>query len=53
MLVDFLPIFRRPADKSKGEIFPTVWYGSTIEVTTIQQALMAKSVLAAEDPSLK
>ncbi|CAG9953519.1 unnamed protein product [Clonostachys rosea f. rosea IK726] len=53
VLVDFLPIFRRPADKSKGEIFPTVWYGSTIEVTTIQQALMAKSVLAAEDPSLK
>lgn len=43
----------KKADKSKGEIFPTIWYGSPIEVTTVQQAKMAKSVLIAEDPALK
>lgn len=53
VLADFQPIFHQAADKSKGEIFPTVWYGSNIEVTSIQQAIMAKSVLTAENPSLK
>ena len=53
VLVDFKPIFHRPADKAKGEIFPTIWYGSTIEVTSIQQSIIAKSILTAENPSLK
>lgn len=53
VLFDFKPIFHKQADKSKGEIFPTVWYTSNIEVTSIQQAIMAKSVLLAENPTLK
>lgn len=53
VLVHFQPIFRRPADKSKGEIFPTVWFSSNIEVTSVQQAIMAKSILVAENPFLK
>ncbi|KAK5994787.1 hypothetical protein PT974_03170 [Cladobotryum mycophilum] len=53
ILAKFQPIFQQPADKSKGEIFPTIWYGSNIEVTSIQQAIMARSVLVAENPFLK
>jgi hypothetical protein len=47
------PMFSKPADKSKGEIFPTLWYATHIELTSIQQALMARSVLVSEDPFLK
>lgn len=53
ILVNFRPIFKRTADKAKGEIFPTIWYGSNLEVTSIQQSIMAKSVLVAENPFLK
>lgn len=53
VLVGFQPIFYKEADKAKGQIFPTIWYTSVIETTTVQQALMAKSVLLAENPSLK
>ena len=53
VLFDFQPIFRKNADKAKGEIFPTIWYTSVIETTTVQQRLMAKSVLLAENPILR
>lgn len=53
VLVGFQPIFHKQAEKAKGEIFPTVWYTSVIETTTVQQAIMAKSVLLAENPSLR
>lgn len=53
VLADFQPIFYREPDKTKGEIFPTVWYGSNIEVTSIQQAIIAKAILTAENPYLK
>lgn len=53
VLRDFQPIFKRKADKSKGEIFPTLWYGSNIEVISVQQAIIAKSVLVAENPFLR
>ncbi|KAL5093567.1 hypothetical protein Trisim1_010296 [Trichoderma cf. simile WF8] len=53
ILANFRPIFKRTADKAKGEIFPTIWYGSNLEVTSIQQSIMAKSVLVAENPFLK
>ncbi|KJZ72680.1 hypothetical protein HIM_07872 [Hirsutella minnesotensis 3608] len=49
----FRPMYRRAADKSRGEIFPTIWYGSNIEVTSVQLALIAKAVLVAENPSLR
>lgn len=53
ILANFQPIFRKGAEKAKGEIFPTIWYGSNLEVTSIQQSIMAKSVLIAESPLLK
>ncbi|KAH0494764.1 hypothetical protein TgHK011_008353 [Trichoderma gracile] len=53
ILVNFRPIFKTTADKAKGEIFPTIWYGSNLEVTSVQQSIMAKSVLVAENPFLK
>lgn len=53
ILLDIEPIYKKPADKSKGEIFPTVWYRSNIEVTSMQLGLLAKSVLVAENPQLR
>lgn len=53
ILADIRPIYKKPADKTRGEIFPTVWYRSNIEVTTMQFSLLAKSVLVAENPQLK
>ena len=52
-LSDIQPVYKRPADKAKGEIFPTVWYRSNIEVTAMQFSLLARSVLVAENPNLK
>ncbi|PMB65374.1 hypothetical protein BM221_008730 [Beauveria bassiana] len=46
------PLFEKPADKRQGEIFPTIWYTSHIELTSIQQSLMARSVLVSENPYL-
>lgn len=47
------PLFEKPADKRQGEIFPTIWYPTHIELTSIQQSLMARSVLVSENPYLK
>ncbi|KAI1340554.1 hypothetical protein F5Y15DRAFT_423000 [Xylariaceae sp. FL0016] len=47
-----VPIFQRKANKSQGEIFPTIWYGSHSEVTGIQHFILAKMILVAEDPTL-
>ncbi|KAK1672343.1 hypothetical protein BDP55DRAFT_673624 [Colletotrichum godetiae] len=48
----FIPIIQRPADRSQGEIFPLVWYGSDVEVTALQHFILARMILLAEDPSL-
>ncbi|PWI66492.1 hypothetical protein PCL_04905 [Purpureocillium lilacinum] len=53
ILPAFQPLYQKSADKTKGEIFPTIWYGSNIEVTSVQLGLIAKSVLVAENPFLK
>ncbi|KAF4820263.1 hypothetical protein CGCSCA5_v004251 [Colletotrichum siamense] len=49
----FTPIIQRPADRSRGEIFPLVWYGSDIEVTALQHFILGRMILVAEDPSLQ
>lgn len=49
----FIPIIQRPADRSQGEIFPLVWYGSDVEVTALQHFILARMILLAEDPSLQ
>ncbi|KAK2749359.1 arca-like protein [Colletotrichum kahawae] len=48
----FIPIVQRSADRSRGEIFPLVWYGSDIEVTALQHFILARMILVAEDPNL-
>jgi hypothetical protein len=53
VLADFRPIFRRAADKSRGEIFPTIWYSSNTEVVSMLLAVTSKMVLVAEDPGLR
>ncbi|KAJ3498066.1 hypothetical protein NLG97_g1426 [Lecanicillium saksenae] len=53
VLANTRPLFEKPADKRQGEIFPTIWYTSHIELTSIQQSLMARSVLVSENPYLK
>ncbi|KAK2616210.1 hypothetical protein QQS21_000842 [Conoideocrella luteorostrata] len=53
VLADIQPIYKKPANKAKGEIFPTVWYRSNIEVTSMQFSLLAKCVLVAENPHLR
>lgn len=48
----FIPITQRPADRSRGEIFPLTWYASDVEVTGLQHFILARMILVAEDPSL-
>lgn len=47
-----VPILSRKADKSKGEIFPTVWYTSDAQVTATQHLELARMILIAESPHL-
>ncbi|WAO93344.1 Hypothetical protein NCS54_01088800 [Fusarium falciforme] len=51
-LQEYQPYFVRPADRSNGEIFPTIWYASALEVTSMQLCIIAKMVLMAENPFL-
>jgi hypothetical protein len=53
VLASYQPIYRKEANRKEGEIFPVVWYSSNLQMTSMQQALMARSVLTAEDPSLR
>ncbi|KAL4971592.1 hypothetical protein BDW66DRAFT_164977 [Aspergillus desertorum] len=46
------PILQRPADRSKGEVFPTVWYSTDAQVTGMQHLEMARMILIAENPRL-
>lgn len=47
-----MPILQREADKARGEVFPTIWYGSDLVVTGVQHVLIAKMVLKSEAPGL-
>lgn len=49
----FLPILQTPADKSKGEIFTTVWYTTDEQVTGAQHLELARMILIAENPRLR
>lgn len=48
----YLPIFKQSPNKTKGEVFPKVWYGSDLVVTGVQHVMIAKMVLTAEAPGL-
>ncbi|KAH8759824.1 hypothetical protein F5883DRAFT_647726 [Diaporthe sp. PMI_573] len=49
----FIPVLKREADRSRGEVFPLIWYASDGEVTATQHFILARTVLIAENPSLK
>ncbi|KAL3476562.1 hypothetical protein BJX99DRAFT_258307 [Aspergillus californicus] len=50
---DLLPILQQPPDKSKGGIFPTVWYATGSQVTGVQHLELARMILTAENPRLR
>jgi hypothetical protein len=49
----FAPLLDRKADKSKGEIFPTVWYSSDAQMTGAQHFELARMIMIAENPNLE
>ncbi|KAE8150391.1 hypothetical protein BDV25DRAFT_154504 [Aspergillus avenaceus] len=50
---EFVPILEKQADKSKGEIFPTVWYCTNAQVIGAQHYELARIILIAENPNLR
>ncbi|KAL4957608.1 hypothetical protein BDW69DRAFT_180393 [Aspergillus filifer] len=48
-----LPILQKPPEKSKGGIFPTVWYTTDSQVTGAQHLELARMILIAENPHLR
>ncbi|KAL4963065.1 uncharacterized protein BDV14DRAFT_202314 [Aspergillus stella-maris] len=48
-----LPILQKPPDRSKGDIFPTVWYTTDSQVTGAQHLELARMILIAENPRLR
>lgn len=53
MLCDHEPIYDGIVNEKKGDVFPVVWYYTNIEVTSMQQSLMARAVLEAENPTVE
>lgn len=50
---EFVPILDNKADKSKGEIFSTVWYCSSAQVFGAQHYEIARMILIAENPNIR
>ncbi|TVY28267.1 hypothetical protein LHYA1_G003282, partial [Lachnellula hyalina] len=48
----FEPIYRRPADPSKGEVWPELWYLSDCHVTAVQHLDLSKILLTVYDPRI-
>lgn len=46
------PILSIPANKEKGEVFPRVWFRSSIALTSMQHFMISKMILVAESPLL-
>lgn len=44
------PILDIKAERTKGKIFPTVWYNFDVQVTAIQHFRFAQLLLTAENP---
>ncbi|KAF5864378.1 hypothetical protein ETB97_007940 [Aspergillus alliaceus] len=49
----FVPILERMADKSKGVIFPTVWYCSNAQVFGAQHYEISRMILIAENANIR
>ncbi|KAK7414258.1 hypothetical protein QQX98_006855 [Neonectria punicea] len=46
------PILSQSPDRAKGEVFPAIWYASTMALTGMQHLMVAKMILIAESPFL-
>ncbi|KAI5459599.1 hypothetical protein BGZ63DRAFT_254965 [Mariannaea sp. PMI_226] len=46
------PILSLAPDRAKGEVFPTIWYASSMALTGMQHHMVAKMILIAESPFL-
>lgn len=44
------PILDIKAERTKGKIFPTVWYNFDVQVSAIQHFRFAQLLLTAENP---
>lgn len=49
---ELAPIFEKKADRSRGELFPTIWYSSDEQVTAVQHLEIANMILTAQNPYL-
>ncbi|KAL4861235.1 hypothetical protein BDV12DRAFT_191214 [Aspergillus spectabilis] len=47
------PLLDLKAKKSKGEVFPTIWYSFDVQITAIQHFRLAQLILTAENPQLE
>lgn len=47
------PILDIKAERTKGKIFPTVWYNFDVQVSAIQHFRFAQLILTAENPLLE
>ncbi|PWY96230.1 hypothetical protein BO94DRAFT_551930 [Aspergillus sclerotioniger CBS 115572] len=50
---ELAPMFEKRADRLRGEIFPTIWYGSDDQVTAVQHLELAGLILTAQNPHLE
>lgn len=50
--ISFQPIYYRPPDASKGEVFPDIWYFDHCHVTGIQHVELARILLAVYNPTM-
>ncbi|KAE8383204.1 hypothetical protein BDV26DRAFT_277407 [Aspergillus bertholletiae] len=53
LMPEFVPILEKKADKSKGEVFSTVWYCSSAQVFGAQHYEIARMILIAENPNIR
>lgn len=47
------PILELKADRSQGQMFPTVWYSFDVQATAVQHFKLGQLILLAENPQLK
>jgi hypothetical protein len=47
------PLLNLKAKKSKGEVFPTIWYSFDVQITAIQHFRLAQLILTAGNPQLE
>lgn len=52
-LHELVPILEEDADRTRGNMFPSIWYSFDAQVTAIQHLKLAEMILIAESPYLE